>query len=225
MSSLWLVLLTMGAAPNPAPQPLDAVAVEKVAEPAAATAGPVPDLQQVVRQALRRWARPDDTVAETAAREFLLLYRLLQRDEGLSSRRREELRLKVRSRLIQLGNRIAHGLDRKDTAEKQGLPATVDLPAERPEFLAQLAGRGPRAAGFVGGGRRAAAGLEGMVTARGAQLVELIQATIAPDSWEVNGGPGSIYFWAPGRALGVRQTQRTHEDLGDVLRQLRRAGE
>ena len=54
--------------------------------------------------------------------------------------------------------------------------------------------------------------------------MELIQRTIAPASWDVNGGPGTIQYWRPGRALVVRQTDEMHERIGDVLKQLDRAG-
>ncbi|UCE88582.1 MAG: hypothetical protein JSW10_09600 [Pseudomonadota bacterium] len=57
----------------------------------------------------------------------------------------------------------------------------------------------------------------------GQELVELIYRTIAPTTWDVNGGPGSIYYWQPGRALIVRQMGTVHQQLGDALEQLRRA--
>lgn len=58
----------------------------------------------------------------------------------------------------------------------------------------------------------------------GPALVELIQKTIAPGHWASQGGPGTIYYWRPGRALVIRATQQTHEHIQDVLRQLQQAG-
>lgn len=58
----------------------------------------------------------------------------------------------------------------------------------------------------------------------GPALVDLIQKTVRPASWDINGGPGSIYDWYPGRALTVRQTDLGHDDLGALLQQLQRAG-
>ena len=58
----------------------------------------------------------------------------------------------------------------------------------------------------------------------GDELVELIETVIAPDSWDVNGGPGSIYYWKNWRVLIVRQTDEVHENLGGAIEQLRRVG-
>ena len=59
----------------------------------------------------------------------------------------------------------------------------------------------------------------------GQHLVDLIQQTIAPQSWDVAGGRGSIRYWRPGKALVVRQTEEVQHDVGNVIRQLRRAGQ
>ncbi len=56
----------------------------------------------------------------------------------------------------------------------------------------------------------------------GQDLVDLIQRTIAPTTWDVNGGQGSIYYWSHGRALIIRQTDEVHEQIGGVLEQLGR---
>ena len=52
-------------------------------------------------------------------------------------------------------------------------------------------------------------------------LADLIWRTVRPDSWDVNGGPGTIYYWRPGRAMVARQTWEVHEDVADLLRQMR----
>ena len=43
-----------------------------------------------------------------------------------------------------------------------------------------------------------------------ATLIALIQTTIEPSSWQVNGGPGTIFFHAPTLSLVVRQTSEFH---------------
>ncbi|MCA9249105.1 MAG: hypothetical protein KDA42_18410, partial [Planctomycetales bacterium] len=58
----------------------------------------------------------------------------------------------------------------------------------------------------------------------GEDLVELIQTVIAPDSWDVNGGPGSIFYWPNLRVLVIRQTDEVHDNIGGALGQLRQAG-
>lgn len=55
----------------------------------------------------------------------------------------------------------------------------------------------------------------------GWDLVELIRGTVAPETWDVNGGKGSMDYYAPPQALVVRQTQETHHQIGGVLQQLR----
>ncbi|HMO13504.1 MAG TPA: hypothetical protein PKD64_02185 [Pirellulaceae bacterium] len=64
----------------------------------------------------------------------------------------------------------------------------------------------------------------GVVMEANAQdLIELIQAIIHPDSWEVNGGSGRIQYWRQSMVLVVRATTQIHEDLEVFLNMLRRA--
>ena len=58
----------------------------------------------------------------------------------------------------------------------------------------------------------------------GEELVELIQKTICIDTWEINGGNGTIYYYGPMKAMVVNQTAEVHEEIAQVLEQLRRAG-
>lgn len=53
-------------------------------------------------------------------------------------------------------------------------------------------------------------------------LINLIQDTIDPDSWESRGGGGSIYYYAPLHALVIRQTEDVHRQIGGVLGNLNR---
>ena len=54
------------------------------------------------------------------------------------------------------------------------------------------------------------------------QLTVLIQSTIGPDSWDVNGGPGKIAVNEATLSLVIRQTQQAHEEISDLFNQLRR---
>ena len=58
----------------------------------------------------------------------------------------------------------------------------------------------------------------------GEELVELIQKTICIDTWEINGGNGTIYYYGPTKSLVVNQTAEVHEEISALLEQLRRAG-
>ena len=53
-------------------------------------------------------------------------------------------------------------------------------------------------------------------------LIELITTTIAPDSWDEVGGPGAIQKFEGNLSLVVSQTQDVHDQIADLLDQLRR---
>jgi general secretion pathway protein D len=53
-------------------------------------------------------------------------------------------------------------------------------------------------------------------------LTELISSTIAPDSWDSVGGPASMRSHETTLSLVIRQTQKVHEEIADLLDQLRR---
>ena len=55
----------------------------------------------------------------------------------------------------------------------------------------------------------------------GPELVELIQTVIAPASWRINGGPGTIYYYHPLRVLVIRQSSQVHHQVGAAVNQLR----
>lgn len=206
------------------------------APPAAASAQPAVagltgvELREAVRKALRRWARPSDEDASAAACEFLVLYDELRRDDKLALTQRAEYRTKVRGRLMSLSVQIKKRAAIQRRLAKAKGPNSVDAVAELGHVLAQLGGGfGGQGAGGFGGGMMGGAGMmaggfgggpPGANDDDGEQLVELIQQTISPKSWDVNGGPGSIYYWRPGRAIVVRQTGEVHGRIGNVLQQM-----
>ncbi|MDP7015807.1 MAG: general secretion pathway protein GspD [Pirellulaceae bacterium] len=53
-------------------------------------------------------------------------------------------------------------------------------------------------------------------------LIELITSTIAPESWDEVGGAGAIESFPTNLSLVVSQTQDVHEQIADLLDQLRR---
>ena len=54
-------------------------------------------------------------------------------------------------------------------------------------------------------------------------LIEMIQSTVAPSSWDEVGGPGSIAKFDTNLSLVLDQTQEVHEEVVDLLEQLRTA--
>jgi hypothetical protein len=69
--------------------------------------------------------------------------------------------------------------------------------------------------------RRAAKLSGGASAARADELIRLIQATVAPETWDVNGGRGTIGFWSPHPALVIRQAGEVHHQVGATLQALR----
>ena len=53
-------------------------------------------------------------------------------------------------------------------------------------------------------------------------LIDLITRTIAPQTWDAVGGPGSIAPFDQNFSLVISQTQEIHEQIADLLEQLRR---
>jgi general secretion pathway protein D len=94
-----------------------------------------------------------------------------------------------------------------------------------PQMLAQIPGApngalGPSAPGMpIGTGP---GGLGGGTQADFDALIELITTTIEPDSWEENGGTGSIAEFETNLSIVVSATQEVHEQIVDLLEQLRR---
>ena len=84
------------------------------------------------------------------------------------------------------------------------------------------AGAGMAGQAGQGAGGGAIGGIEQQTQANGEALVDLIETTIAPDTWDIRGGPGTIVYFNPLRALVVRQTGDAHDALSDVLGGLRR---
>ena len=87
--------------------------------------------------------------------------------------------------------------------------------------LAQLQGGGPPTTGStpsipfgppsIGGGQQ-----------NFQPLIDLIQSTVSADTWDTVGGPGAIRPFDTNLSLVVSQTQEVHDQLADLLEQLRR---
>lgn len=236
MSPLIAALLALAAPPGEgavAVAPPQAATAEKVAvsteqAPLAEKAAPyVPrtgeKLRATVRAALRRWARPSNAQADAAAREFITIHGELKADDQLARSQREYFLGRLRSRLMRLSDQITVRIAHEKRRAKSGRSKSGGAPEEKAKgkaaaspgnYVPELSSSG----GAFGGGATLPAD-------NGQQLVDLIQTVIRPETWDVNGGPGSIYYWRPGRALVIRQTGDVHEQVGGVLGQLRRAGQ
>jgi hypothetical protein len=177
------------------------------------------ELADAVGTSLRHWAKAADKDADAAARELLGLYKEVQQDTGLPRAQRDDLQKKLRYRLAQLAKQISHRVAcaaRRASAKPDSV--SVDKGAKVLGQMGGGGGAGMAMQGNPGGGNAAATDQDA-----GEDLVQLIQTVIAPKSWEANGGPGTIYYWRPQRAIVVRNTSEVHEQLSDTLEQLERA--
>jgi len=200
-------------------------------------------LRDEVQASLRRWNRTSNAQAPAAAAELLALLGHLQADTYLPPAQREELIGRVRARLIRLADQIARRLEAEQIAPDKTdapLPASVEA-AKAAAVMAQWGNIGrpgmPDAWGRPGGFPH---GMPGQMPAAmsvvragggavpnddaGWELVELIRRCIAPAHWDVNGGPGSVQYWRPRRALVVTASGEVHEQVHDLVEQLHRAG-
>ena len=216
MSILWIAVFLAAPTSDSAATAGSGTQMER---PVAARSGR--ELKDAVQTALRCWAKAGNKDAggsyAAAAREFLSLYHDLQSDSRLPATQREELRLKVRSRLAQLAQRMNRCVARRQREAGGEGPASVSGTGGLAGVLGQQAG--------AAAGPAAAAGANNAADDYGPELVNLIQTTIAPATWDVNGGPGVIYYWRNQRVLVVSASDDVHDEVGDVLEQLQRAGQ
>ena len=227
MSTLWIMIVVLAAAPSEGDVSTGAVSSgavspgDSIGEVRLVSFRTGLKLRDASRDALRRLAKVGDKEAAGAAREFLVLYRELQADTEMARSRRESLRNKIRGRLMVLSTQIKTRAAVERRLARSKAPGSLKAARDR-EVLGQFgfSGKTPlgkAAQGAFGGGAWAN-------NDNGEDLVELIQQVISPATWDVNGGPGAIYYWRPGRALVVTAPGEVHDQLGDVLEQLGKMG-
>lgn len=104
-------------------------------------------------------------------------------------------------------------------------PASMQTSADIYAQVNQMGPIGPTSAaasaarGMSGSGP---GGMGGGVVADFDSLINLITTTISPQSWDDVGGPGSVEGFETNLSLVVSQTQDVHEQIADLLDQLRR---
>lgn len=160
----------------------------------------VTELRRSLRQALSQPFRAEAADVQRQARDFVDLYRRTAQSP-LSACERGRWQARLRGRLIGLRKVIAREVASQRQSEAAAGSSTQKARTPEPR---------PVKPGARGGAPRSNA----------QDLIDLIQNTIAPESWDVNGGRGTIAYWEPGFALVVRQTDDVHEEIGGVLRGL-----
>jgi hypothetical protein len=224
-----VIIALLAAAPAASP------AQSSAAPQPAAVQGDVPQrtaqqLRDAVHAALRRQATAKGAEREAAVRELATVYQEVTASTRLVPRERRQLRAMVRSRLMRTGKALERELarheetanaqrhdppaDRAILAQIQANPAGQPNAAPRPQNRAPAFGPGTQVAGA---GRR----LAGTTNRNAQELIDLIQAVIAPSSWDVNGGLGTIMYFARKQVLVIRARGDIHDQLGETIEALR----
>jgi hypothetical protein len=157
------------------------------------------ELRAAYADAVRRSARKEHPNPFTVAPQLVNLYRQLDSDRSLAHTERSKMQRGLKFRLESLRDRLL----RDALAQKRQ--------QQRNEFRARRAGRISKPGDSAGGGE----------IANAVELIELIQNTIAPDTWDVNGGNGSISYFRLLKVLVVRQTGEVHHQIGNGLSKLK----
>ncbi len=208
----WLVALALIAHPL--------LASETGTLGAAVTSSPaqiVRLLDNAVHDALRREAAAKGSQQQAAVRKLLALYQRLANDPNLPTSKRSELQALVGRRLT----RASAQLKRRLTADAHAKPAKIST-AERDALAQQLPGAAVGAPGRPRVPTGAGGGLTAATAQQAQQLVDLIESTVMPSSWQASGGTGAVKYFAPGMVLVISATDQVHEQVGGVLGDLRK---
>ena len=166
----------------------------------------VQDVQLQVRRLVAA-CRGNKHPPQYLIRRMLATWRQVEQAPRLTPRRRMELQNMLARRMLEQARRLVRQTQRRRQNRSPGNAS-----------LRQVAYRAGTASGESG----AAGGAAVLEQDQARQLIELIQRTICPDSWVENGGRGTIYYFAPAKALVVRQRGEIHRELNGLLRQLRK---
>ncbi len=229
MNTLILVALSIAAPPveadNLAPE---AVAPAETAAPKTRTRA---EWVAEVRDALRCQAQAEPIDQAEAYVRLIALYQEISQDESLHYSERQRMSQRLRNRLLRISAEFYEDLQHRQTkietvqrrAEAESDPEKLKLIEEDQAVLAQWDGMLAQVIGGAQGG----GGQE--PRDYGEDLVELIQKVIAPDFWDVAGGPGTIVYYKNLKVLVISATGEVHEQIGGaggggLLGGLRRAG-
>lgn len=190
-------------------------------------------LRKEIHAALRAESTTNGPEHETAVRRLTELYDILKAHPELSDAARRQLTAQMRSRLKRVQASLLKALDQHSEKDLQQSAASTSTPKPQ-AILAQVPGNVQGGGAAAGIPRRNipaappanAAGAGGnpfaaQTVANANQLIELIQNTIAPKSWDVRGGPGTIRYFAPAQVLVVRQTGGIHDQVQGAIGQMR----
>ncbi len=168
-------------------------------------------LRGAVHDALRQEATSRGAARDAAVVELTTLYGRLGSDDTLPDSQRVQLRALVRNRLAASARKLQRELESSNSeprARSNESARLARLPGSERAILNQQA---PPRGGAPAAGANSPA----------QELIDLITSTIAPDTWDTNGGLGTIRYFSLGQLLVVRQTAEVHGQLADSIGQLR----
>lgn len=124
--------------------------------------------------------------------ELVALYQVVGEAEQLGPAARKRLQDRLRTRMEQIREELLRVLSRAKKANRN----------RRASADSERLSAGPAAPGVQ-------------------SLIDLIQTTVAPSAWEVNGGLGTIHYLPRYQVLVIRQSQAAHSKIGGALQVLR----
>jgi len=144
-----------------------------------------------------------------------------QRDTSIALR---ELGQQVRARLVSVKDHVNRHSGPTIGKTTKGVKTPTSLAAPANHLLAQQLPAPAKPANNAANQPAAPApnaAASRRPTDYGPELVALIEATISPDTWNINGGPGTIVYYGPKSAIVVSAPDDVHGEVGGVLGQLR----
>ncbi len=156
--------------------------------------------------------KPDLAEFRQVAPRLYALHQSVVESDALTAAEQQQFRLQIRTRLFELGDKIVETARRHQGIERRAARSEGRNAATQMEqfSLASLAS---------GGGLAAAEPypwLGGAAEREAAKLIELIRTTIQPEHWDVNGGPGAMFYYAPTHSLVVRASLEVHWAIGGM---------
>ncbi len=187
---LLLTIALMGPpAESAAGRPVDLAAAPWTAE----------ELRTEFRAAMSAARRQGPFLPEREVPRLVWLHHAVQTTAALDRSERVRMRQAVEYRLEEAAEKLRHRRAREAAQHRKPPP----LGGNRASSVGLSGEPG------VAGGAAEAANVQ--------QLIDLIEATIQPESWETNGGRGTIRYYSPLHVLVIRNTQQVHREIGGLI--------
>lgn len=208
-----------------------------MASPAESTdSEPAPRAYHLIDREIRSLMKQESTTKSEAERAEVIrrmcaLYRELARDPRIAeSEVFESYKIILWGRLTRVQKRLEQIESIKARRAGRKPPRDEEVLADREasQLTDAVAAQFELSTYALGGPARvftdAGAGGGAAVADYGPALIDLIQRTIEPNFWDVQGGPGTIFYYQPLHALVVRATAEVHREIGGAIGGLRAAG-